>query len=210
MSILIESMHGIVKICRKRTDTSRLVYFYKLMIKLTSLQLLDIFKAWQNIILNYPDQRTRFFYSFEFFYGTAEYYTGLNLLSYTETSFLRTCSLVAWKESITVWEQCHGTVSYTLQIYQPLNTLPAPCTVFLKWSECLAFVVWYFNLPARRIASKWQELFIFFPISAYGIVLAPAVIQQDIFRIHGAQEKPATAIPAFGECDKGINHPFTP
>ncbi len=45
MSILIESMHGIVKICRKRTDTSRLVYFYKLMIKLTSLQLLDIFKA---------------------------------------------------------------------------------------------------------------------------------------------------------------------
>ena len=150
------------------------------------------------------------FYSFKFFHETAEYYTDLNLLFNAKSSFLCTFRLVTWKCFITVWKQCHGTVSYTLQIYHPLNAIPAPYMVFLKWPEYLTFIVWYFNISARRIAGKRQKLFIFFPISAYGIVLTPAVIQKDVFQILGTQKQPAAATPAFWERHKGINHPFSP
>lgn len=37
-----------------------------------------------------------------------------------------------------------------------------------------------------------------------------AVVQNDTFRIFGAEEEPAASIPAFWERDNGINHPFTP
>lgn len=41
----------------------------------------------------------------------------------------------------------------------------------------------------------------------YGIILTSAVVKNDTFRNFGAKEKPAAAIPAFWECNKGINHP---
>ena len=49
---------------------------------------------------------------------TAEYYTCLYLLSDTRSGFLCACRLIARKGFITVWEQCHGTVSYASKVYQ--------------------------------------------------------------------------------------------
>ncbi len=95
----------------------------------TSLQLLDIFKARQNITLNYFNKRACFFCSFEFFHETAEYHAGLNLLPYAKTGLLCACRLIAGKGSITVWEQRHGAVSHALQVYQTLNPLTAPHAV---------------------------------------------------------------------------------
>ena len=126
----------------------------------------------------------------------------------TKTGFLCACRLVAGKGFITVWKQCHSVVSYTLQIYQTFNPLPAPYPVVLKGPERLAFIVGFFDISAGRITGERQELYIFFPISTQGIVLTPAVIQKNAFRIFGAEEEPAASIPVFGECDNNINHPF--
>ena len=142
----------------------------------TSLQLFDIFETWQNIVFNYFDQGAWFFCSFEFFYETAEYYAVLDLLPDTKTGFLCACRLVAGKGSVTVWEQRHGAVSYAFQVYQALNALTAPYAVVFQWPECLAFIVWYFYIPARRITGKRQELFLFSSISTYGIIFTSAVV----------------------------------
>lgn len=58
----------------------------------TGIQLLDIFISWQNIAFNYSDQGT-YFYSFEFFYETAEYYADLDFLVDIKTGFLCTGSM---------------------------------------------------------------------------------------------------------------------
>lgn len=141
---------------------------------------------------------------------TAEYYTCLYLLSDTRSGFLCACRLIARKGFITVWEQCHGTVSYASKVYQTLNALPAPYTVFPKRPKCLAFVVRYFNVPARRVTGDREGLFVFFPIAADGFIFTPAKIQKDAFWVFGAEKKPPAAIPALGKRDNSINYPFSP
>ncbi len=77
-------------------------------------------------------------------------------------------------------------------------------------TRMLCFRSMIFQFSSAANSRQAAGTVFFFPVATYGIILAFAVIQQDIFWVSVAEEKPAVAIFAFWECDdKGINYLFS-
>ena len=126
------------------------------------------------------------FYSFKLFHETAEYYAGLNFLPNTRTSFLCTGRLVAWKVSVTIWEQHHDAVSHALQIYQTFNTLPSPHTVSFQWPKSFIFIIWCLDVPAEHVAGQREIMDVFSCVFPDGIIRASVIDVKIMVFIHKA------------------------
>ena len=66
------------------------------------------------------------------------------------------------------------------------------------------------SMPLPRIADDWEEPCTIYPVVMYRLIFTAVVIQDEAFRILGAEEEPAAPVLALRERDEGMNHPFNP
>ena len=67
-----------------------------------------------------------------------------------------------------------------------------------------------FLFAAEHVAGQQEIADVFLPVFTDRIICTIPVVKCDLFRGLGAEEQPAAAIPAFWECDNGIDHPSSP